>query len=170
MEIKYIASLAIAFVACITDLRSRRVPNMLTFGAALAGLAFHALAPGGDGAVAAMLGWVIGIAVFFLPFVLGGLGGGDVKLLGALGAWLGPTDGIWLALYTGVAGGVMAVGVAVASGYLKQALANCYLLLSHWRVSGLRALPQVSLEGSSGPRLAYALPIFAATVVTIWLA
>ena len=51
-----------------------------------------------------------------MPFALGGLGGGDVKLLGALGAWLGVTNVVWLALYTGVAGGVLALVVALWRG------------------------------------------------------
>ena len=170
METKHIAVLLIALVACITDLRTRRIPNVLTFGAAAAGLAFHALLPQGDGLVGAVLGLVVGIAVFFIPFALRGMGGGDVKLLGALGAWLGVSEIVWLALYTGVAGGVMAIIVSLASGYLGQALSNVKLLLMHWRVAGLRALPEITLEGSTGPRLAYAIPIFAGTVVAVWLA
>jgi prepilin peptidase CpaA len=170
METKHVVVLLIAFVACITDLRTRRIPNVLTFGAAAAGLAFHTLFPQGDGFVGAGLGLVVGVVVFFIPFALGGLGGGDVKLLGALGAWLGVSEVVWLALYTGVAGGVMAIVVSLATGYLRQALSNVMLLFMHWRVAGLRALPEITLEGSKGPRLAYAVPIFAGTVVAIWRA
>lgn len=170
MELKYVAALAVALIACITDLRSRRIPNALTFSAAGAGLAFHTFAPGGEGATTALFGCLLGVAVFFIPFALRGLGGGDVKLLGALGAWLGPAGIIWAALYTGVAGGVLAIVAAVASGYWRRALSNIYLLLAHWRVAGIRALPQLTLETSEGPRLAYAIPIFAGTVVAIWLA
>jgi prepilin peptidase CpaA len=111
----------------------------------------------------------VGAAVFVIPFALGGLGAGDVKLLAAMGAWLGPSGAFWLALYTGVAGGVMALAVALGTGYLRRALSNVWLLLSHWRVAGLRSLPEISLEGSTGPRLAYALPIFAGLMATLWL-
>jgi prepilin peptidase CpaA len=169
MELKYFAVLTVALVACMTDLRSRRIPNVLTFGAAAAGIVFHAVVPGGDTVTTAVLGWVVGAGVFFIPFALGGLGGGDVKLLAALGAWLGPAGIIWAALYTGVAGGVMAIVAAVASGYSRKAMSNIYLLLAHWRVAGVRALPQLTLDTSEGPRLAYAIPIFAGTVVAIWL-
>ena len=169
MEPKHLAAVTIALVACATDLRSRRIPNVLTFGAAAAGILFHAAAPAGDGVTVAMLGWVIGVAAFFIPFALGGLGGGDVKLLGALGAWLGPMATVWVVLYTGVAGGVMAIVVSIASGYLRKAASNVYLLLAHWRVAGISALPELTLDTSQGPRLAYALPIFAGTVVAVWL-
>lgn len=169
MEPKYAAALAVALVACVTDLRSRRIPNVLTFGAAATGLLFHAFAPTGEGPTTAVLGWLLGVAIFFVPFALGGLGGGDVKLLGALGAWLGPAGIFWAAMYTGVAGGVMAIVTALASGYLRKALSNVYLLLAHWRVAGIRALPELTLETSKAPKLAYAIPIFAGTMVAIWL-
>jgi prepilin peptidase CpaA len=105
----------------------------------------------------------------FVPFALGGLGGGDVKLLAALGAWVGPVNAIWVGLYAGTAGAVMALLVALYSGYTRQALSNVWLLLQHWRVAGIHQLKDISLEGSSGPRLAYALPIFAGLLITTWL-
>jgi prepilin peptidase CpaA len=104
-----------------------------------------------------------------VPFALEGLGGGDVKLLGAIGAWLGPWQALWTGLYAGVAGGVMALAVALYSGYLRQALANVWFLLQHWKVSGIRPVKEISLETAGGPRLAYALPIFAGLQLTLWL-
>lgn len=165
----YAVVLAVSFVACVTDLRSRRIPNVLTFGTAAAAIVFHAVAGGMDGFLGAVAGWFAGAALFFLPFALGGMGAGDVKLLAALGAWLGPSMTVWLALYTGVAGGVASLVVALLFGYLPTALRNIWLLLAHWRVSGLTPLGEVSLAQSGGPRLAYAVPIFIGTVVTVWL-
>jgi prepilin peptidase CpaA len=169
LTVKSTIAIGIGLTACVTDLRSRRIPNVLTFGAAAAALIYSGATAGWSGLGGAALGWLIGAAIFIVPFALGGLGAGDVKLLGALGAWLGPAGAIWVALYTGVAGGVMAIAVAVASGYLRRALSNVSLLLMHWRISGLRPLSEVSLESSEGPRLAYALPIFAGLMATLWL-
>jgi prepilin peptidase CpaA len=159
----------VGLAACVTDLRSRRIPNVLTFGAAGAALLYSAVTGGWSGLGMAMLGWLIGAVAFIVPFALGGLGGGDVKLLAAIGAWIGPAGAFWLVLYTGIAGGVMAIVVAISSGYLRKALQNVSLLLMHWRVMGLRPLSEVSLESSEGPRLAYALPIFAGLLTTLWL-
>lgn len=164
-----LVALAIALVACVTDIRTRRIPNLLTFGGALAGLVFHVVTDGTHGLVIGSTGWIVGVLVFFIPFALGGLGAGDVKLLGALGAWLGPKDIVWVALYTGIAGGIAALGVALARGYLAQAFKNLYLLLMHWRLVGVRPLHEVSLAGSSGPRLAYAVPILCGLLATYWL-
>jgi prepilin peptidase CpaA len=165
----HICTLTIAGAACVTDLRTRRIPNVLTFGAALAGLVFQFATGGVEGLGQAALGWLLGALVFLLPFALGGLGGGDVKLLAALGAWLGPADALWLVLYTGVAGGVMAVAVSARYGYLGTALQNVRLLLCHWQVAGIKALPEITLEGSGGPKLAYAFPILMGLVTSVWL-
>jgi prepilin peptidase CpaA len=168
MTISTLCALAIGCVACVTDIQSRRIPNWLTFGAAAAGLVFYTATRAGGGLLFATSGWFVGALIMFVPFALRGLGGGDVKLVAALGAWLGPANVIWLALYAGVAGGVMAVVVAAYHGYLRTALRNIWFLLQHWTVNGVRPLDDVSLEGSSGPRLAYALPIFAGLVLATW--
>jgi prepilin peptidase CpaA len=164
-----LVSLGLAALACGWDLRTRRIPQALTLGGAAAGLAFHLLAGGWSGGLGSFAGWFVGIAIFLAPFALGGLGAGDVKLLGALGAWVGATQVIWLALYAGVAGGVMALLVALARGYLRTALTNVYVLMVHWRVNGPTPLAEVTLEHARGPRLAYAVPILAGTVATLWL-
>ena len=169
LALKSVVVVSVGLIACVTDLRSRRIPNLLTFGAAGAALIYGFSTGGWSGAGSAALGWLIGVVAFIVPFALGGLGAGDVKLLAAIGAWLGPAGAIWVALYTGVAGGVMALVVALAHGYLRRALSNLWLLLMHWRVFGLRPLTELSLEGSEGPRLAYAIPIFAGLVAALWL-
>jgi len=169
MKTNYAFVLVISLIACVTDLHSRRIPNLLTFGGALGALIFHILTSGQAGLLASSGGWVTGIALFFAPFALGGMGGGDLKLLAALGAWVGPRDIVWLALYAGVTGGLMALLVALVRGYLRQAFSNIWLLLAHWRTVGLGPVHELSLEGSNGPRLAYAVPIFVGTLVTVWL-
>lgn len=169
MSLSHIVVLAVAAVACVFDLRTRRIPNVLTFGAAAAAVVFHLATGGWNGALASLSGWAVGAGVLFAAYVLGGMGAGDVKLLGALGAWLGPGEALWIALYTGVAGGVAAVVVAAGSGYLGQMWRNLWALLAYWRVMGIRPMAELTLDTGRGPRLAYALPILAGTVATIWL-
>lgn len=130
---------------------------------------FHFATAGMGGLERSAGGWLVGAALLIAPYILGGMGGGDVKLVGALGAWLGPGDTFWLAMYTGIAGAIAAVAVSAWQGYLRQALNNVWLLLVHWRVNGLRLVPELTLETSRGPRLAYAVPILAGTAVMLWL-
>ena len=72
----------------------------------------------------AAAGWIVGILLFLPIFLLRGMGAGDVKLLAALGAWLGPLQVVWLALFASIAGGVMALLVATATGYLRTTFRN----------------------------------------------
>ena len=161
--------LSVAAVAAICDVRTRRIPNALTFGTAIVGLGYHLVFGGLAGLGASAAGLALGLLAFLLPFALGGTGGGDVKLVAALGAWLGPQDVIWVALYAGAAGGVMALVVALATGYLSTALRNVGLLLMHWRIVGLEPVPELTLRDSRSPRLAFAVPILAGVVATLWL-
>ena len=169
MPFAHLAAIAIALAASATDLRNRRIPNVLTFGAAAGAFGYHLATAGIGGLGWSVVGWLAGALIFILPFALRGLGGGDVKLLAALGAWIGTGDVVWVALYAGVAGGVMAIGVSLANGYLRKALQNVWLLLCHWRVAGLKALPELTLERSAAPKLAYALPILCGMVTVAWL-
>ena len=169
MPIAHVVALSVASVACVFDVRTRRIPNWLTLGSAAAALVFHLVRGGWPGAGTSVAGWAVGVALLLAPYALGGMGGGDVKLVGALGAWLGPVDTFWLAMYTGIAGAVAAIVVGAWQGYLRQALSNVWLLLSHWRVNGLRPFPELTLSTARGPRLAYAVPILVGTLVMLWL-
>lgn len=162
-------ALAVSVVACITDLRTRRIPNPVTLGGAVLGLAYASIFDGMRGASFSALGWAAGLAVFLPFYLLGGLGAGDVKLVACLGAWLGPETALWTGLYAALAGGVMAVALGLATGYLGAALRNVGDLLLHFRVSGVRPHPTLTLQHGKGPRLPYALPIAAGALAAMWL-
>jgi len=165
-----LTALLIGGAACVTDLRSARIPNVLTFGAIASALLFHLLAPLGAGAAFVVAGLAAGFLVFFPFFALGAMGAGDVKLMAALGAWIGWAPTVQVAVYGAVAGGVLAVAIALWRGYLRQALRNIRALLQYWRFEGIKPLPELTLEAGTGLRLPYALPIMVGLVVTLWRA
>jgi len=169
MEARHAPVLLLGVAACAFDLRTRRIPNVLTLSAATAAVLFHLVTGGWSAAGWSLAGLVVGALLFFPMFALRGMGAGDVKLLAAIGAWLGPGQVAAVALATSIVGGAIAIVVALAHGYLRKALTNLYLVLVHWRVVGVRPLPEVTLEKARGPRLAYAVPIAIGTVVTLWL-
>jgi len=168
MNVDHAVAIGIASIAAAWDLATRRIPNVLTFSAALVALAVHGYVAGWTGAGMSLAGWLVGVALFFPIFALGGMGAGDVKLLGALGAWLGPSAVGWVALFSAIAGGVMALVVAACSGYLSQAFSNLWGLLLYWRIAGVRPAPDLTLSSQRGPRLAYAVPVLAGLMVTLW--
>ena len=162
------AALAVGAAACVTDARSARIPNRLTCGAIALGLLFHGVAPTGAGVGAACLGLAAGLLVFVPFFALGALGGGDVKLMAALGTWVGWRAAIDIALYGALAGGVMAIVVALDHGYLRRAIRNLWTLLRYWWLVGIKPLPELTLDAGQGLRLPYALPIMVGLMVALW--
>jgi prepilin peptidase CpaA len=162
-------AVGIALVACVFDLRIRRIPNVLTFSAALAAFAASALTRGAPGAGASVMGWIVAMALWLPLYALGGMGAGDVKLIAAIGAWLGPTDVVHAALYAAIAGGAMALAVAIARGCARRTFRNVWLLIVHWRTVGFAPHSELTLATADSPRLAYAVPILAGTVAAIWL-
>lgn len=95
-------------VFAIIDLRTHRIPNALTAGAAVAGFAWNLWATGSSGALASCGGLLSGLAVL-LPFYLaGGLGAGDVKAMAAVGAFLGPKGALLAGAWTLIIGAILA--------------------------------------------------------------
>jgi prepilin peptidase CpaA len=100
--------------SALADLRSRRVPNPLTLGIALTGLALALLHMTAVSVPAALAGFVLGLLLMLPGHIAGATGAGDVKLFAAIGTLLGPA-GIAIAfVYTAIAGGIIALFVAVA--------------------------------------------------------
>ena len=165
---QWFGAFALSVAACWFDVRTRRIPNWLTFPAAFLGLVAATAAHGGHGTVSSAAGLVVGLALFFPLFALKGLGAGDVKLMGALGAWLGASIIFGVAFYTSLAGGVLALALIVRHRYGGQATRNLLLLFTHWRVVGITPLDSLTLETSAGPKLPYALPIAAGVALAFW--
>lgn len=140
----------------------------MTFGAAAAGIVYHVSSPAGVGLLQSVGGWAVGIGLFLPLFLLRGMGAGDVKLLGAVGAWLGTLGVLWAALFTTVAGGVLALIVGSISGYTGRALMNLWTLLGIWRATGIQPVTGLTMADAPGPRLPYGVAIAAGTWAAVW--
>ncbi len=111
------------------DMKTRRIPNYLTLGTAVAGLAYNFMSHGLWGLADGFCGILLGFACLILPYLWGGMGAGDVKALAALGAWLGPRLTLFLFCYMGIAGGVIAVGYLIWKGVLWQKIQQGWVFL-----------------------------------------
>ena len=111
-------------VATIVDLRTRRIPNVLTGTMAGAGLGLAVFGLGSISVGAAVLGCVVGLVLMLPGHALGATGGGDVKLMAAVGSLLGPLVVVNAVLFTAIAGGVLAVTVAIQRRRLGTTLAG----------------------------------------------
>lgn len=152
-----------ALIAGWTDWRFRRIPNWLTVPALVAGVAVNSLAAGWWGARESLLGAGLGLGLL-LPFVLiRSLGAGDWKLVGALGAFLGPSRLITVLLGTILVAGLMAVVLVIWKKRVGKTARN----LVHM-VAGLFTLhlpgPEVSLDNPESLKIPFGVAV-AVTVV-----
>lgn len=104
----------IGIIAMVEDLLRREIPNWIPVTALIGGVTASVWMSGWAGLGSSILGSLLGFAVFLVFYILGGMGGGDVKLMGGLGAVLGASRILEAALWTAGLGGLMA---AVAVGY-----------------------------------------------------
>lgn len=159
-------------LAVWNDLRTRRIPNVLVFPGALAGLALNAALPAGAGLFIAphgaiglpwaLAGLALGLLLLLPMYMLRTLGAGDVKLMAMLGAFVGPLAVAGIVVLTLLAGGVLALLVAACSGRLLPLLRNTYQLLLHSLLSSAAgASPQLAAPASASGRLPYAVAIAA---------
>lgn len=106
---------AVLVCASVTDIRDHRIPNWLTLSGMVAGLTSYVLAGGFRGLLFSAEGLILGFALLVPFYVCGGMGAGDVKLLAAVGALLGPSGVMKAFLCTALVGGVYALIVLAVS-------------------------------------------------------
>lgn len=139
---------ALACLAAWTDIRTRRIPNALTFTGFLVALAIRALG-GVDEVTAGLLGALLAFGLALPLFVVRGLGAGDVKLLTACGAFLGPGRLLTAVLITALVGGLMAMIAILRRGALLQTLRNCRdIVLATISPDRRKGLPNLTSPGA----------------------
>jgi len=119
-----------AGIAAAIDLRTRRVPNPLTASLTASGLVFAAAGISGLSVSASILGCVLGLALMLPGHLFGATGAGDVKLFAAAGALIGPASIVTAFFYTALAGGVLALIVAVRRQRLQRTLNGAVTLVA----------------------------------------
>jgi prepilin peptidase CpaA len=119
-----------ALVATVVDIRVRRIPNALTATMAGVGIGFAASGVSGISLGASVVGLMLGFALMMPGHALGATGAGDVKLMAAVGAIVGPALVVSAFLFTAVTGGVLALAVAVRRQRLAATLAGTGRLIA----------------------------------------
>jgi prepilin peptidase CpaA len=156
-----------AFSGAFCDYRSRRIPNWLTASSILLGLGLHLLFGGWRSLASATLAGLAAGGAFLLFYLAGGMGGGDVKLMTAVGACAGVSHVAAILIATALVGGVFALALALVAGRLRQTVLNVMKLLSHHGSAGLQPHPDLNLRNSHALRLPYGIAIGAGAVMTL---
>jgi prepilin peptidase CpaA len=164
--------LLVGFVAAcmVVDMRTRRIPNVLTFPAILLALVLNAGERGAPGLLSSLAGAGLAMCVLVTPFALGGIGGGDVKMMGAVGALLGPRLAL-ASLATGmVLGGVVMIAHLARRGRLREKLVRTTAMLSD--AARAQSFEPLRLEASDpdAVSLPYSVPLGLGSLAVLVLA
>ena len=157
----------VLFVAVTIDLRTQRIPNLLTFPAAALTLIYCSITNGLNGFLFSAVGLLVGISLFIIPYLLGGMGAGDAKLMGVVGSVLGAKGVFYAFLFSAIVGGIYAIILTIIHRqqfrgfYRKQlvALINFFLIRKY--------IPEPGDADLKKPRLCYGLAIALGTGIYI---
>ncbi|HTU45515.1 MAG TPA: A24 family peptidase [Bryobacteraceae bacterium] len=139
--------------AGIFDLRYRRIPNWLNLSAIALGLGMNILLFEVHGLVLALLGLGCSLLIYIPLYLVRGMGAGDVKLMAAVGAIVGPMNWLWIFLFTAVLGGVVSLIYVVFRRRLHQTLLNLALIVTELACVRLPAAREARLDIHHGDAL-----------------
>jgi len=158
-------AVAIGLVAGWIDWRTRRLPNWLTVTGLTTGILVNSIFFGWTGTKGALIGAAIALAILLPVVLLHGLGAGDWKLMGALGAIVGREEILNLLLVTIVIGGVIAVVQMIREKRVLVTLLNMWELVRGFFIFGLKPNPEFSLDNAGASTLPFGVAAAAATLL-----
>ena len=160
--------------AAVHDVRTRRIPNLLNLVLFLTGLAVSVAGMSWVGPAHAGLGALAGFGLTLPLFLIRAVGGGDVKVMTALGVWLGPVGILYVFLARAVIALPIVVGQAAAQGRLRVPFRNPALLTmgaAHIEQTGVKHFAEVGANNRIADRglVPWGVPVLLATVLVVWM-
>lgn len=150
-------------LAALLDVRQRRIPNWISLGGMLAGLALWTWHAGLSGLSISLAGLLLGGALFLPFYIARGMGAGDVKLMGAVGAFLGPYHVLAATIVVALLGGVIAAWAAYRQKRLKAALRDTLLVVLR------QQSPKTLAQTTRHDAIPYGLAIASGTLIYLML-
>ena len=154
-------------IAAGNDIRFHKIPNWVTYPTMVAAIVGHTSMKGSEGLFFSLEGIGVGIAVLIIPYLMGGMGAGDAKLMGAVGGILGPKGVFAAFLFTAIVGGIYALVLLALHGYLKETAKRYGTILKTYILTRQFVyIPSTKKENK--PRLCYGLAIGSGTLICIF--
>ncbi len=152
------------------DLRNHKVPNWLNLFLILSGLVAQTLFNGWAGLGAALLGMLVGFGLLIIPWLMHAMGAGDVKLMAAIGVWLGPTMTLQAFCIGAVLAGIIAIVMIVAGRRLWQAFFNLSLIMTKLTSfkTAFSEFGSVKVLQSTSQLLPYGVPLSIGALVVMF--
>jgi prepilin peptidase CpaA len=161
----WLFTIGVTLLAGWVDFRTRKIPNWLTVPAFFAGLALRTTLGGWPGLKASLEGTGLAL-ILLLPLVLmRALGAGDWKLMGAVGAFLGPVLFLFVLLGSIFVSGLMAIVEMMRTRRVKETFHNLFVLVQGFFSFGLRANPEISLDNPKLLKLPFGVAVAISTLL-----
>lgn len=165
LNVPNIIVITLVVIAAITDFRSRKIPNYLTLSGWGVGLMYHVITGGLDGLIFSFAGLVLGFCLLFLFYVLKGAGAADVKLMAAIGAFIGWEGVLRAFVFSSIIGVLFAVAVVAKEGVLMKILKNIWETIKGFFLA--RSISYIPIELNL--KMCYGPPIALGTILSLWL-
>ncbi|MEH6953578.1 A24 family peptidase [Neobacillus drentensis] len=142
--------LIIVLLFCLyTDVKSRRILNIITLPTILIGLTYYFFTQGFEGFLYSGKGLLVGLSLLIIPYLLGGMGAGDVKLMAAIGALMGTSFVFYSFIYTALIGGVIALLLIIKQRGFINSIKSLFFNVVFFRSSlGSMILPNGDKKSS----------------------
>jgi len=147
------------------DWRTRKIPNWLTVGFFFIGLVARSAILGWRGTLSGLEGAGVALLIL-LPMVLSrGLGAGDWKLMGAVGALLGPQEVLVVLFASAMTAGFMALFLMIYKRRVTATLRNVFVLVQGFLIFGMKGNPEITIDNPSLVKLPFGVAAAVATLV-----
>jgi len=164
-QIIWVLTLALTLAAALLDWRSRRIPNCLTVPGLLLGVAVHTMLGGWHGTLIAVEGAGLALVLLLPPVMIRVLGAGDWKLVGAVGALLGPVLMLFVLFCSLLVSGLMAVVQMIRARRVVETFRNMIVLVRGFFAFGMKTNSQISLDNPALMKLPFGVAVAAATII-----
>ena len=164
LRIPYLILTGVLLISAFNDIRFNKIPNWLTYPTILVGILYHTSVKGFEGFLFSIEGVGVGLGVFIIPYLMGGTGAGDVKLMAAVGGLLGPRDVFIAFLFTSIVGGIYALVLLIYHGYLRETAIR-YGAILKTLILTRKFIYIPSAKGENKPKLCYGVAISAGTLI-----
>jgi prepilin peptidase CpaA len=158
----------VLLIAVISDIRLHKIPNWLTYPAMMGAIIYHTSTRGIGGFLYSVEGVGAGFAVLIIFYLMGGMGAGDVKLMGAVGGLLGPKGVFTAFVFTAIMGGLYALALLTFHGHLKKTAKRYGAILKTFMLTK-ELIYTAPAKFEKKPRLCYGVAIALGTLISVAL-
>ncbi|MFP5105675.1 A24 family peptidase [Neobacillus sp. C211] len=152
-------------ISLITDLKERKILNLVTVPTIFFGLIYYSITQGLNGLLFSFVGLLVGLGVLIIPFLLGGMGAGDVKLMGAIGALMGASFVFYSFIYTALFGGVIALMLIIKKKGFQNSIRSIFFNVIFYR-SNLGSM-NITKDKEGSISFPYGVPIALGTLCSL---